>query len=157
MTLHQCNLSVSLADVRKLYLHYFPMMAAALEGTLMSGLTAPDVSFEQGVIALSARKKVPLLGELTASAKVRPSAATDGHTLKLSLEKVAAGPLATGTFAKLVMSKLGTAVSAIPGCRVEGNDLLVDLATLTAAKGIELSGRITAVNMLPNEVAISVA
>ena len=157
MTLHQCNLSVSLDDIRQLYLRHFPGVATALEGTLMAGLTSPDVFFGQGVISLSAKKHVPLLGELTAAAKVRPSAAADGHTLRLTLEKVAAGPLETGTLAKLVMSKLGTTVSALPGCRVEGNDLLVDLAVLTAAKGIKLGGRITAVDMLTDAIAISVA
>lgn len=157
MTLHQCNLSVSLDDIRQLYLRHFPDVATALEGTLMAGLTSPDVSFGQGVISLSAKKRVPLLGELTAVAKVRPSAAADGHTLRLTLEKVAAGPLETGTLAKLVMSKLGTTVSALPGCRVEGNGLLVDLAALAAAKGVQLGGRIAAVDMLPDAIAISVA
>ena len=157
MTLHQCNISVSLEDVRKLYLRHFPGVVAALEGTLMSGLTSPDVSFGDGIISLSAKKRVPLLGDLTAAVRVRPSTAEDGHTLRLTIERIAAGPLETGTLAKLVMSKIGTAVAAIPGCRVDGNDLLVDLAALTAAKGVELGGRIAAVDMLPGAIAISVA
>lgn len=157
MTIHQCNLSVSIEDVRQLYRRHFPGVAAALEGTLLAGLTAPDVAFGQGTVSLSAKKRVPLLGELTAAVRVRPSAAADGHTLRLTLEKIVAGPLETGTLANLVMSRIGTAIAAIPGCRVDGNALLVDLAALTAAKGVELGGCVTAVDMLPDAIAISVA
>lgn len=157
MTIHRCNLSVSLEDVRRLYRRYFPGVAAALEGTLMAGLTAPDVAFGQGVVSLSAKKRVPLLGELTAAIRVRPAAADDGHTLRLTIEKIVAGPLETGTLAKLLMPRIGTAIAAIPGCRVDGTDLLIDLAVLTAAKGVELGGRVTAVEMLSDAIAISVA
>lgn len=44
MTIHQCNLSVSIEDVRQLYRRHFPGMAAALEGTLLPGAIAISVT-----------------------------------------------------------------------------------------------------------------
>lgn len=157
MTLHQCNISVSIDDVRKICLQHFAAVSAALCGTLLSGLNSPEVSFEQGLVSLSAKKKVPLLGELSVSAKVRPGIAADGHSLRLTLEKVAAGPLETGTLSRLIMSKVSERVSTIPGCRVDGSDLLINLRSVVATKGVDLVGRITSVNMLSNAIAISVA
>lgn len=157
MTLHQCNISVSIDDVRKIYLHHFADVSAALGGTLLSGLTSPEVSFEQGLVSLSAKKKVPLFGEFSVSAKVRPAIAPDGRSLCLALEKIAAGPLETGSLSKLIMSKVSEQVSSIPGCRVDGGNLLVNLREIVATKGVELVGRIVSVNMLSNAIAISVA
>jgi hypothetical protein len=157
MTLHQCNISVSIDDVRKICLQHFAAVSTALCGTLLSGLNSPEVTFEQGLVSLSAKKKVPLLGELSVSAKVRPGIAADGQSLRLTLEKVAAGPLETGTLSRLIMSKVSERVSTIPECRVDGGDLLINLRSVVATKGVELVGRITSVNMLPNAIAISVA
>ena len=156
MTLHQCNLTVSIDDVRKIYLHHFANVSAALGGSLLSGLTSPEVEFEQGLVSLSAKKKVPILGEFIVSAKVRPGIAADGHSLCLTLEKIAAGPLKTGSLSALIMSKVSEQVSTIPGCRVDGCNLLVDLREIVATKGVDLVGRIATVNMVSNAIAISV-
>ena len=88
MTLHQCNISVSIDDVRKICLQHFAAVSTALCGTLLSGLNSPEVAFEQGLVSLSAKKKVPLLGDSPFRPRCAPALPQMGNPCASRLKRL---------------------------------------------------------------------
>ena len=156
MNIHRCNFSVSIDDARLIWRRYFPTVVASLEGTLLSGMTSPDVRFEDGLVVLMAKKKVLFLGETAVSVVVRVSAGADGRTVRAVPEKVGAGPIATGFAIKHVMAALGRKIADVSGLKVDGDAVMVDVGEVLSGMGIALDGRISSVEVLADKIEMAV-
>lgn len=105
--------------------------ASAANAQVPPELADLGIEIKNGQLVISTKKKIGFVPvTISAALELRPSANLDGIVIRLA--KISAGFVGSEAIAAQVLSQIGRSLTGLPGCTVDGNNIILTKEALAA-------------------------
>ena len=155
MKLNQLSLSFDSDEIARA-LKTAVERARATNAQVPPELADLGIEIKNGQLLISTKKKFGFMPvTISAAIELRPSAHLDGIVIRVA--KISAGFVGSEAIAAQMLSQLGRALTGVPGCTVDGNDITLTKEALAAkAPWLAVPGKVNRFGIVGDTLEIAI-
>ena len=155
MKLNQLSLSFDSGEIARA-LKTAVERARATNAQVPPELADLGIEIKNGQLLISTKKKFGFMPvTISAAIELRPSANLDGIVIRVA--KISAGFVGSEAMAAQMLSQLGRALTGVPGCTVDGNDITLTKEALAAkAPWLAVPGKVNRFDIVGDTLEIAI-